>query len=295
MKHIIYSTLLAIASACLCACSSESDAPQPAGASSTPMTFRVSYPGGTRATETAFEEGDRIGLYVGVDTMQLEPGGNLVNNEALTLHYGTWAAAKPLYWSDGTYNAYTYYPFMSGITSVEEQPFSVSLDQNTPEQDGNLSGYEASDLLFASAKGLKASAEPINLQFRHIMSKLTIRLIKGEDYEGEMPTDAKVFVHNIVPEATIDLTGGTATKNPRGTAKSIRAKQESDYVFSAIIVPQRIDSRTQLVEVLMDGISYTFESRFTFKPGTEHLVNLVISDNPVKSTIEISSNLEGWN
>ena len=37
-------------------------------------------------------------------------------------------------------------------------------------------------------------------------------LIKGEDFEGEMPTYAEVYVHNTVPESTIDLSAGVATK-----------------------------------------------------------------------------------
>ena len=54
-------------------------------AKSTPMTFLVSHPGqATRATETSFEQNDRIGLYVADAKAQLEIGGNLVNNEALT-------------------------------------------------------------------------------------------------------------------------------------------------------------------------------------------------------------------
>ena len=44
----------------------------------------------------------------------------------------------------------------------------------------------------------------------------------------------------------------------------------------------------------MKGVSYLFESKFVFKPGVEHLVNLVITDNPDKVKIEIGGEIENW-
>lgn len=63
----------------------------------------------------------------------------------------------------------------------------------------------------------RATASPINLTFKHIMSKIKIRLIKGEDFEGEMPATADVYIHNTVPTATVDLQAGVATRYVKGT------------------------------------------------------------------------------
>lgn len=288
-KYILFFSLLL-----LCACSSDNDTPQPDLAKSTPMTFRVYYPGETRATDTSFEEGDHIGLFVSNDTLPLEPSGNLVNNQSLTLSGGTWAASHTLYWDDGVFNAYAYYPYRSSVISVDALPFSVSTDQSTAKTASALGGYEASDLLYASAKGITASASPIPLQFHHIMSKLKIRLIKGEDFDGNLPTTAEVFVHNTVTGATIDLSEGIATRDPKATAQTIKARKDGDYEYSAIIVPQRLESRLPLVEVVMNGVSYMFDSRFVFKPGVQHLVNLIINDNPEKASIEIGGEVVNW-
>lgn len=259
------------------------------------MTFLVSYPGqATRATETSFEQNDKIGLYVADAKAQLEIGGNLVNNEALTYDGSKWAAARTLYWDKGTYTAYAYYPYMEDVSSITDQPFSVVLDQSTAKSKEALGGYEASDLLFASSKNISASASPIPLNFKHIMSKLKIRLVKGEDFEGDMPTTAQVTIHNTVPTATIDLQAGVATRYVKGTRKSIIAHQDDATSYSAIIVPQRIENRMPLIEVVMKGVSYLFESKFQFKPGTEHLVNLIISDNPDQVKIDIGGEITDW-
>ena len=292
-KHFISSIAFVMAILGLAACSDDGEQ-QYKDARHTPMTFTVTHPSQTRATATDFENGDRIGLYVAQADVPLEIGGNLVNNEALTHNGSSWTAARTLYWDDGTYNAYAYYPYMQGVSSISDQPFSVSTDQSTAKTATALGGYEASDLLFATSKGIKASASPINLTFKHIMSKLKIRLVKGEDFEGEMPTTAQVYIHNTVPTATIDLQAGMATRYVKGTQQTITAHQDDDYVYSAILVPQRVENRQPLVEVVMKGVSYMYESKFVFKPGVEHLVNLIITNNPDNVKIEIGGEVENW-
>ncbi len=293
-KHIIIYASFALAILGLASCSDESEtALRYQDAKSTPMTFVMNHPG-TRATETAFEKSDKIGLYVAQADAPLQIGGNLVNNEALTYDGSNWTAARTLYWDDGTFNAYAYYPYTKDISSIEDQPFNVSTDQSTAKTADALGGYEASDLLFATSKSITASASPVSLTFKHIMSKLKIRLVKGEDFEGDMPTTATVYIHNTVPTATIDLQAGMATRKVKGTSQTITAHQDDETTYSAIIVPQRIENRMPLIEVIMKGVSYLFESKFVFRPGTEHLVNLVISDNPEQVKIDIGGEIENW-
>lgn len=298
MKHIILYAGFALALALPTACSQDDGtdgaAPAPTDARHTPMTFAVTHPAQTRATDAGFDEGDSIGLFVAAEDAPLEIGGNLVNNEPLRLTAGTWAANRTLYWDEGTYNAYAYYPYTRPVSSVDDLPFSVSLNQGATAEGAQIDGYEASDLLYARAEGVSASASPIPLTFRHIMSKLTIRLVKGEDFEGDMPTEADVYVHNTVPTATIDLSAGVATRDVYGTRATITARQQGDNIYSAIIVPQRVENRMPLIEVIMKGVSYIYESTFQFKPGVEHLVNLVISDNPDQVKIEIGGEIVGW-
>lgn len=290
MKHTTPYIVL-LAAALLGSCSSDDGGQTPTEANRVPMTFRITYPGETRATETAFETGDRVGLFVASDSLPLETGGNLVNNEPLTLNNGTWAASQTLYWSDGTFNAYAYYPYTSNISSIEEQPFSVSTDQSTAKTGTALGGYEASDLLYASAAGLRAGSSPISLAFKHVLSRLKIQLIKGEDYKGDLPANTEVYVHNTVADATINLSTGVVTRKSANPTQTIRARKESDFTYSAIIVPQTIAYRMPLVEVVADGVSYMFESKFTFKPGVQHRVNLIISDNPNQMKIEIGGEI----
>ena len=126
MKHIILYAGFALALALPTACSQDDGtdgaAPAPTDARHTPMTFAVTHPAQTRATDAGFDEGDSIGLFVAAEDAPLEIGGNLVNNEPLRLTAGTWAANRTLYWDEGTYNAYAYYPYTRPVSSRGQRP-----------------------------------------------------------------------------------------------------------------------------------------------------------------------------
>ena len=300
MKPIIY-----IYTACMgmllgmAVCNQENELLDSTLTDSNVMKFQVMHPSqknaeGARATETDFETNDRIGVFVTQENEPLQIGGNYVNNALLTYNGTEWIPEHTIYWNDGSYDVYAYYPYTTPLTSVDNAPFSVALDQSTAKTSNELGGYEASDFLWATAKHQTASNNAVPLQFKHCMSKLSIRLLKGEDYEGELPESAEVYVHNTVPTATIDVSAGIVTKNTYGTEATLKAKSEGDHKYSAIIVPQRISNRKPLIEVIMKGVSYLVESNFLFKAGVQHTISVIISQNPEQVKIEIGGEIEDW-
>ena len=44
----------------------------------------------------------------------------------------------------------------------------------------------------------------------------------------------------------------------------------------------------------MKRVSYLFESKFLFKPGVDHLVTLVITNNTEQEKIEVGGEVENW-
>lgn len=295
MKYNILTIIsVLLLTAGLSSCTDESSEPDNTSSGKVAMNFTFNHPSQSRATETSFEIGDVVGLYVSEADKLVEISGNTVNNEAITFTGSSWSSSRKLYWDAGTYNAYAYYPRRDNIVSIPDLPFEVSTDQSAAAQ-GSVSNYEASDFLFASALGIAATNNPVNLQFRHIMSKISINLIKGEDFEGELPDKATVYIHNTVTSATIDLSVGVATKAVRGERKSVTARQDGPATYSAILVPQRMENRMPLIEVVMKGVSYLYEGKFLFKPGIHHIVNLVVDQNPDQVKIEIGGEITDWN
>ena len=105
---------------------------EPTDAENMKMKLVMSHPAQkVDAAATDFEEGDKVGIFVTQADKPLQLGGNVVNNEAMTFSGNGWTAARTLYWDDGTYNVYAYYPYINSLSSIEDQPFSVSLDQTT--------------------------------------------------------------------------------------------------------------------------------------------------------------------
>ena len=261
------------------------------------MQIEALHPSATRATETAFESGDKIGLYAteynGDVASPLQISGNWANNVATTYDGTAWTPAKKIFWSENKMDVYGYYPYMTP-TSIDEHLWSVQLDQSTPETDDSLSGYEASDFLWGKATGVSQTDGDVQLEFKHRCSKLVVKLVKGKDYSGVLPTESELYIHSTVPTATIDFTNGAVTKYIYGEMETIKAKRVDDGTFEAIIIPQRMETRRPFLEYIANGVSYLYESTFIFKAGKLHTLELTINSNPDQIEIEVGGNIKDW-
>jgi hypothetical protein len=117
----------------------------------------------------------------------------------------------------------------------------------------------------------------------------------GEDYSGDIPSEATVLIHSTVPAAVVDVATGVVTKYGYESPKTIKAKKVYDGVYTAIIVPQRLDNKLPFIEILSHGVSYLLESKFVFRSGMQHTINLVLNNNPEKVRIELGGEIiDGW-
>lgn len=260
------------------------------------MHFVPERAGVTRATDAGFEIGDAVGVYVtrydGQQRQPLQLGGNYASNVAVTYDGHNWSCQPKVFWEDGQFDVYAYYP-RTAVTSVDEYPFSVALDQRVAASGMQKSAWEQSDFLWACNVGVTRSAS-VPLVFSHKMSRVDIRLVKGEGYEGDIPSDATVYVHNTVTDALVDLSTGDVLKAPRGTAHTVTALRRGTGFYSALLVPQMLTNRVPLFEVVCGDVSYLLESKFQFKSGVCHTVNITLSDNPERVRIDIGGEIVGW-
>ena len=245
----------------------------------------------TRAAGTSFEIGDKMGLYAveynGDDVASLQVAGNFINNEALTYNGSAWVGGRTLYWSDKACDFYGIYPYQEPAT-VSEYLFDLPTDQNSPETDDALSGYEAADLLWAKATKVSREDGAVQLQFKHMMSRVVVKIERGEKYEGELPEDITVHLYNTVTTAEVDFTHGSLQRYAHGEKNTITMKQLSGDTFAAIVVPQNIERRTPLVEITMEGIDYLLNYSMSFRPGYQHTITITLNSSPEQEKIEIS-------
>lgn len=249
-----------------------------------------------KATAAGFESGDQLGIFItrynGETPSPLQIGGNWGTNLTLSYNGTSWALTPKVYWEDGKFDIYGYYP-KADVSSVDGFPFQVAEDQTQSGGIEGMSAYEASDFLWAKVTGVTRTSS-VPMAFQHKMGKVVVKLVKGEDYEGDLPEDATVMIHNTVTMAYIDLATGDVIKDNHEPASSIKARKMAADRFEAIVVPQRLSNRVPLVEVVCGQVSYLFESTIIFKSGMIHTITITLSDNPEKVAIDIGGQIENW-
>ena len=267
--------------------------------SSNEMSFNFFLPTETKATASAFESDDALSLYA-VEyeegkRMPLQIGGNWLNNEKLTYNGSTWSSTHSLYWGKAACDFYAFYPYQASIGSMEKYHFSVAENQDLVREGTTLGGYEASDLMYASAVSVSRAAGSVNLTFHHMMSKLVVRVIKGPNFEGDIPDDISAHVYNTVTDCYVDWTKGSVEKDAVGAKTTLTMKKIDNTRFEAVLVPQNIEKRTPLIELTMGGIAYLLEYSLSFRPGYVHYVDLTVNTSPDQEQIEIVINADPGN
>lgn len=248
----------------------------------------------TKANASSFESGDAVSLYAveydGSVQIPLQIGGNIMNNERITFNGTQWNAERTLYWGNQPCDFYALYPYQPEVTSIERYPFALAIDQNDE-------GYEVSDLLFAKAEHVSHSDGPVQLQFKHMMSKVVVNLHKGGQFEGDIPNDVVAHIYNTTTSCTVNWQTGSVEKDVFGTKKTLTMRKIRNDYFEAVVVPQNIEKRTPLIELTMGGIAYLLETSISFRPGYVYTIDITLNTSPDQEQIEISIDpgVNNWN
>lgn len=238
----------------------------------------------TRADESGFAGGDRIGVFV-VNHSNGAPGTltlseNQANNVAFTLDIesGKWSTLSDVYWLDDKTPAdvYGYYPYDNGLDCVEGYSFEVAGDQSV-NPEGEMGNYEASDFLWAKQTAA-TPGDRVDLMFHHRMAGVKVVLQEGSGFSGDEWTKLKklVTVNNTIRTAEIDLATGTvkATGSPD---KHIVMNPEATC-WRAVTVPQTIEAGKSVIGITIDGVAYNYtpEGGMKFTSGKLHTFTLKV-------------------
>ncbi len=286
MKKSIF--FAAVATVMLAGCNKNNDTQESA---ENPDEIRVEAVLPTRATQTAFETGDRMGLfaveYDGETVAPLQIAGNYINNEPMTCDGTEWRAPRTLYWSAKACDFYGIYPYMQ-LGAVDEWLFDIVTDQNSARTADALGGYEASDLMWAKAEHVAKSDGAVRLQFRHMMSRLVVKVAKGPKFDGKIPDDITAHIYNTATTAKVSYVKGSLEKYIFSDNRTITMRKVDNETFDAIVVPQFIERSTPLVEITMGGIAYLLEYSMTFRSGYCHTLTITLNTSPDQEKIEIA-------
>lgn len=243
--------------------------PQPSGQPIRINTVCVPSENAVLDNDTAFENGDRAGLYV-VNRINgkmesLLPSGNHIDNMRFTYH-GTWTPSQPIYWMDEQTKAdfYLYYPYSSEMDDPRYWTVNVPTDQSTE------AAMLQADVLVGRAFNVAPASQAVELKARHMMSRLTITLqaSQGMTEEKLREADLKVLVNGLITEATVNIATAIATAS--GTERhDIQACQTDALTFTVTAVPQTV-TEGAFITIVVNGDRYTLRRAVTLKQGTWH-------------------------
>ena len=272
-------TLVALATALVSCDNITIEAPQPEE-QKIPISISTTL---TRATDSAFEQGDKVGIFVVNEPNSLVASGNHADNTGFTYAGATWNPDTPIYWLDQTTKAdfYCYYPYAENVSTTAHS-FATKADQSTWEN------YKASEFLWGKTSGIAPTEEAVNITTNHTFSNALVILKPGDGFTEESLAAAtkSVKICGIKTNATINLTTGVATAN--GNATEVTPYLENGQ-YRALIVPQTT-AEGALIVVTVDGVDYTLSRSMTFKANKQHKFTVTL--NKVSNGVNVG--IGGW-
>lgn len=242
----------------------------------------------SKATDTAFESGDNVGVYVVNNNASvagtLVSSGNHYDNVKFTKTSDGWNASEPMWWLDKTTPAtfYAYHPYGTPA-DVNVYEFAVAQNQTT------IAAYKASDFVWGKTEPIAPTASAINISTNHIFSNMLIKVVPGDGFTQASldASEVTVNVKNLKTLAVVNLADGSVTAS--GAGKTVLPLKENGY-WRAVVVPQTVPVGSQLIGVSVNGVEYILSKGVTFKPGNRHTFTVKVN----KTGQGINIGIGGW-
>ena len=228
----------------------------------TPITFSIKMEkASTKVTNTAFEKGDRMGLFATTSSGSIK-GKRYIDNLALEYTEGsTLVPKKTVFYPEGdvSLDFISYHPYQTeGVAAgTPVLPVSVQIDQS------NEKNRAQSDFLVAKAQGITSKTKSVTLEFQHKLSKLAISLTPDASNSANdlLKANPRIIATGLKTSADYNLEDGTFS-NLTGTQDIIASGEWSvkDNKLTGkefIIIPQTINDGKQSFIMEWSGRIYS--------------------------------------
>lgn len=299
MKNKCFLLLIAIALAII-SCSPDKDSniiedptptpsPQPTPNPSDPsdVTFSATLDAMSRATDTGFEVGDRIGVFAvraseGDSRGFISNSGNAADNVSYQYNGNLFVpAATGIKQPSGYKYFYTaIYPYILNAGAIFD--YSVKTDQSIT---GN---YTASDL--CTAYSMATDEATVALKFSHRLSRIIVNL-SGDGWAGD---DIKVWIPSAKYIAAVDVNALSFTAN--SNSADIYFAPNGNRSYKLILPPQTFQQGTPFISVSVNGKIYSLNAEATQNLVSGKSYEYTLSmNNPESDIVTFTSDINPWN
>ena len=250
--------------------------PTPSDPNSNPVTpgvvsFMPSLTAMTRATETAFELGDRIGVFAmkaatGDNRAIIASSGNYAQNVQYTYSGSKFTSTDGIRLPDeGKLFYVAVYPYQS--QAANQFDFEVKTDQTS------ATSFTASDLCSASTDA--TDEKEVALKFNHRLSLVILNLTG----DGWTSSNLRVKMKNVYTRAAVDLNNLTFTGC--GTRRDVTCSPNGTNSYKVILPPQSISRGETMLVVEMNGKEYKLNTtgNLDFHSGKKYDYTINMSAN----------------
>lgn len=232
-----------------------------------------------KATDTAFEKGDEVGLVVG------EPLN--IYNEKLTWDGSALKPAQPISWGETAKNQKVqfaaYYPYQETPSPEDKADleFTVRPDQSTH------AGYTASDLMVALTEATPA-AETVRLSFEHLLSKVVIKIENHLDVGI-----SEVYMGDVYGKIWVDINDSPEPHGSKGTIKAGKVTVNGEEAWALIVVPAANLNPTLMITTTdQKQYTYTIDNPIEFRNGRRYGASVVLDEDAIFT--DFTSDITDW-
>lgn len=250
----------------------------------------------TKASDTSFDEGDQIGLSVvrwnGVEAPDLT-GNRVEDNNVFSFKGGAFIPDAAAYFPDSESKTafFAYYPYnrVEGFNSGANT-FDIMLDnrQNTAER------YTSNDYMFAVAEEVMPTSENVPMVFRHVLSKIVVKLVAGEGYTESDMSGAKVQLRRFNTNGVYDVVNGTFSDVENiGNIDMFN----NNGIASAVVIPQQIQADENLIYITVGENVYAYKTDkvYDFETGKINEFTATINKASVQNAMLCRVAVHEWN
>lgn len=276
----LYSKLVALMAIVMAAGACDNPVPEPPTPDNK-LAFTIdALPSGnyTKATDTAFETGDQIGIFAYKGWYD---GEMWLDNVKFTKGSDGFSSSQTYYWYDNSSEESVIlgiYPYDAAYGNiVQGVDFCVKSDQSTH------AGYTASDLMVGVREHVAPTSEKVTLAFNHQLSKLVIDIKNQTNKEiSEVFIDGVLGNYSYSPSLS-EATGGAGTIK---AGKLTHATSGYTDTYVLIIPPQ--SAAPKLAITTTDGKQYTWEQNeaVVFSSGKYRQMTVTMTDESISTEFD---------